>query len=149
VIDGLPLGDDWPVSGVRAATRQGRVRLILRIIGWSAALLVLAMLAGLGDLAFNQRRLFYTLLGRDTLIAACTPALTAKLRAAGFEPTEVALGAEPDITVSTATGRSLQDSFTFQDGAAAARVDGVVACLVKDGAVSVDFRTSASPVRAT
>ena len=125
------------------------MRLALKILAVSTALLVLVMLLVLGDLVLNRRRVFYAMLGRDRLVEACMPALVAKLKASGFEPADVALGETPDITISTATGRSFQDTFTFQDGAAQARVDGVLACLVKDGMTTVEFKTSVSPVRAT
>ncbi len=125
------------------------MRLVLKILAAATALLVLIMLLVIGDLVFNQRRMFYALLGRDALVAACAPPLADKLKRAGFEPTDVEFGDTPDITISTATGKTFADTFTFQDGAAGVRVDGILACVIRGDAVSVDFKTKATPLRAT
>lgn len=125
------------------------MRLTFRITVYATALLVLAMLAVIGDLVLNKRRLFYAMLGRDGVVAACMPVLTGKLRDAGFEPAELELGDTPDITISTAAGKTLQDTFTFADGASATRVDGIVACALKGTQVTLEFRTLTTPTRAT
>jgi len=125
------------------------VRLVVRILAGTGAVGVVVVLLGLGDFFFNGRQIFYALLGRDKIVQACSPMLVAKLKSAGFEPAEVMLGDEPQIAVSGFTGTSLQDSFTFRDGAAGSRVDGILACIVKGNAVTVDFRTSTTPERAS
>ena len=124
------------------------MRLVLRIMIYATAAMVLAMVAFIGDLALNQRRLFYTMLGRDGLVAACRPSLAARLRDAGFEPADIDFGATPDITISTAAGKTLRDTFTFADGASQTRVDGILACSIKGETVAVEVQTSTTPTRA-
>ena len=102
-----------------------------------------------GDLALNKRRLFYAVLGRDAIVTACVPALLEKLRNAGFEPRDLLLGEAPDIGFSTFTGKTLNDRFTFRDGAAETRVDGIAVCSIKQDAVRVEFRTASTPIRST
>lgn len=125
------------------------MRLTFRLLVYATALLVLTMVAFIGDLVLNKRRLFYAMLGRDGMVAACTPLLTGKLREAGFEPAEIELGETPDITISMAAGKTFKDTFTFADGASASRIDGIVACAKKGADVTLDFRTRTTPVRAT
>ena len=125
------------------------MRLIFRLLGGAALAAGLLAAAALADLAFNERRLAYAVLGRDGLVAACRPPLIAKLVADGFQPDDVEFGPSPDIAVSTATGRTLTDSFTFADGALHARVDGLVACGVQGSSVIVEVRTRSTPLRAT
>ena len=123
------------------------MRFVLKALVAATLLLVLVIAGVIGDLVFNQRRVFYALLGRDGLVDACAPALLDKLRDAGFEPAELELGPEPDITITTATGKNLQDTFTFRDGAAQTRVDGLLVCAVRNGAVTTGFRTRSTPSR--
>ena len=125
------------------------MRLFLKMLAAMVAILVVAGLAVVGDVALDGGRLISALLGRDRLIAACSPALVDKLKGAGFQPGEVMFGDSPDIAVSTLTGRSFRDTFTFTDGAAETRVDGIMACILSGTAVTVEFRTSRTPVRAT
>ena len=125
------------------------MRLVLRVLVAATTALVLIMVVVIGDLALNKRRMFYALLGRDAIERACTPVLLAKLKESGFEPDELTLGDTPDVTVSTLTGKTFKDTFTFADGPAGGRVDGIMACSVLGARASVEFRTSASPVRAT
>ena len=120
------------------------------LIVFAAVLAVPVLLAAAFgyDTFFNGRRMTYALLGRDGVVAACTPALTARLREAGFQPYDLEFGSTPDLAVATGVGKRLKGPFTFQDGAIGVRVDGIVACVVDGPRVTVDFRTSAAPVRA-
>ena len=125
------------------------MRRLLLILAGAASAAVFGAVVLVCDLVFDDGRIADALLGRDGLEKACTPLLSDKLRDAGFEPREIDLGARPDIAVASGAGRTFKDTFTFQDGAAGSRVDGVVACVVDGDAVTVDFRTTAPPVRAT
>ncbi len=125
------------------------MRLALRLVLYATLAVVLAMVVVIGDLIFDKRRLMYAALGRDALVAACQPELVRQLAVDGFQPSDIALGDTPDITFSTLTGKTLTDTFTFGDGALQSRVDGVVVCGVKAGAVSVTVRTRSAPMRAT
>lgn len=125
------------------------MRSVLILLGAAVAAPILAVLLLIGDGVFNGQRLFYALLGRDRAEQACTPALVDKLRTAGFEPSDLTIDSRPDVSVSSATGTSLSAAFTFQDGAAGTRVDGLLACVVHGTAVTVDFRTRTAPTRST
>lgn len=125
------------------------MRLILRLLGGAVLLAVLLAAVALADLVFNERRLTYVALGRDQLVAACRPPLIARLVEAGFQPDDVVFGPAPDIAVSTTTGRTLTDSFTFADGSLRSRVDGLLACGVRGTTVTVEVRTRSTPLRAT
>lgn len=122
---------------------------LLLILAGAALAAVLGAIGVVSDLVFDDGRIAYALLGRDGLEKACTPSLSDKLRDAGYEPRDIDLGARPDIAVASGAGRTFKDTFTFQDGAAGSRVDGVVACVVNGDGVTVDFRTAAPPVRST
>ncbi len=124
------------------------MRSLLLIGAGGVAVLLLGALLVAGDLAFDGGRLVGAVTGRDRLLAACAPVLEAKLREAGYEPREIDLGAAPTVALAAGAGRTLEGRFTFEDGAAGARVDGMVACVV-GRAVTVEFRTSGPPVRAT
>ncbi len=125
------------------------MRFLLRLFAAAmlAAVLVVAVIAG--DFFFNNHRLLYAVMGRDTLVAACRPVLETKLKAAGFEPQDLAFGGDVALSFSTVTGRALTGSFTFEDGASQTRVDGIVACSVVGQTVTVEMRTLTTPMRAT
>ncbi len=125
------------------------MRLAFRLLAYATLLLVLLMAGFIGDLVLNKRRFFYAMLGRDELVAACRPPLVEKLRSLGFEPADIELGGTPDITISTATGKTIRDTLTFTDGASQARVDGVVTCSRKAETVTVDVQTATTPTRAS
>ena len=125
------------------------MRPVLILLAAALAVPVLLALLLLGDGLLNGQRLFYGLLGRERAERACAAVLADKLRAAGFQPSDLVFGDRPDLSVSTATGTSLKSTFTFQDGAAGTRVDGILACVVHGPAVTVEFRTRTAPVRAT
>ena len=55
--------------------------------------------------------------------------------------------AEPTLGSPWGRERSFGGSFTFRDGIEGARVDGVVACVVSAGRVTVDFRVAQNPHR--
>lgn len=125
------------------------MRWLFRIIGYGALAVALVVVGLLADMVLNRHRLIDRLLGRDSLVAACRPALLRELAAKGFEPVDVELGDDPDITISSATGRMLGDTFTFEDGASGGRVDGAFTCRVTKGGIKLDLRTSITPMRAT
>ena len=82
-------------------------------------------------------------------MAACRPVLETQLRAAGFEPGDLAFNDDLTITASTGVGRTLSGGFTFADGASATRVDGLLGCVVSGKTVTVDMKTRTTPLRAT
>lgn len=124
------------------------MRLLLRLV--AGAVLIGALLVGLlgADLLLNRGRGLGVLMGRDRLIEACRPPLIAKLKAAGFEPDDILFDEGQTVTV-TPTRRTLAGPFTFADGVSQARVDGLIACVVEDRAVTVEVRTRSTPLRAT
>lgn len=125
------------------------MRLLLRLL--VVAVLAVVVLAGVAlyDLVFRGGQLVYGALGRDALVASCRPALLARLAESGFQPADLDFDERPTVTASTLTGRTLSGRFTFQDGVGGARVDGVAACVVKDGTVTIEVRTGTTPVRST
>ncbi len=122
--------------------------LVLKLIA-SIALLPLVLAAGaLADFTLNEGRVLYALMGRDKLVEACLPELKKGLADRGFAPADLELDPRPSISIALGRPKTFGADFTFQDGAAAMRVDGVLACVVGKNDVHVDFRTSARPVRA-
>ena len=116
-----------------------------------AGMLLAAALGGvvlLADLRFDGGRLVRAAMGSADLADACRGPLVRRLAERGFQPDDVEFGPEPTLGSPWAGDRSFGDSFTFRDGAAGSRVDGVVACVVSGTAVTVDFRVSQNPRRA-
>ena len=92
--------------------------------------------------------LIYRALGGEGLARACTPPLVAALRDRGFEPADVEFGPDPKLSSPFARPRSFGASFTFRDGAAQVRVDGVMACAVSGEEATVEVRVGTVPRRA-
>lgn len=115
----------------------------------AGALLAVALggVALLVDLRFDGGRVLQAALGGDALAEACRGPLERRLADRGFEPADVVFGPEPTLGSPWDRRRTFGDSFTFRDGAAAVRVDGVVACVVSGPDVSVEFRVSSAPHR--
>lgn len=109
--------------------------------------LLAATVAGAMDYRFNDARLLYAALGRDGLVAACLPELERQLQRRGFSPLDVEVEPRPRVSLAFGASRSLAADFTFQDGAAATRVDGRMECEVRRDGPHVDLRTSDRPVR--
>ena len=109
--------------------------------------LVLAA-AGLADFALNDGRILYGLIGRNAIVEACLPELKRGLAERGFAPADLELDPHPDIAVAFGAPKTLGAGFTFQDGPAQTRIDGVMACAVGSANVHIQFRTNARPVRA-
>lgn len=124
------------------------MRWLLRLLFLGVVLTVLAGAVALWDVTANGARLFYGLMGRDRIEAACLPVLAAQLRQDGFEPSDITFGERPSIASATGSGTRLDNDFTFLDGAAQARVDGAMACAVEGETVTVRARTRSTPVRA-
>ncbi|WP_131114324.1 hypothetical protein [Lichenihabitans psoromatis] len=125
------------------------MRLMFKTLIGLVALAALVVLALVWDLAFNQQHVLKAVLGRDRVVQACSPALVTKLKAAGFDPVDLTFDDRPDLAFSSLFAQNLQGRFTFLDGTAGGRVDGVVACIATQDMVRVDFRTTVRPVRAT
>ena len=143
-VDGAPF---W-----RAATERDRGQATMRVIARTVAVLLLVPLAlagaGLADLTLNDGRILYRLVGRNAIAEACLPELKRGLAERGFAPADLELDPHPDIAVAFGAPKTLGAGFTFQDGPAETRVDGIMACVVGATNVHVEFRTNARPVRA-
>ncbi len=128
------------------------VRSAARTIGLVSAGALMAVALGgivlLFDLRFTGGRLVHAALGGDALAEICRPPLEQRLSERGFQPADLEFGPEPTLGSPWAHERKFGDSFSFRDGAAATRVDGVVACVVSGPDVTVDFRVAANPHRA-
>ena len=124
----------------------GRAGIILKGLGLVLAGALAAL--ALGGLRPDGWRLLHAGLGSDALAEACRAPLARRLAERGFEPEEVEFGPEPTTGPPWGRERSFGASFTFRDGAAALRVDGVMACVVSGESVTVEFRVSSSPRRA-
>ena len=117
----------------------------LSLVGLGAVLA-----AGLAAVAlwFGDDHLLYRALGGEGLARACTPPLVAALRDRGFEPAEVEFGPDPKVSSPFAHPRSFGASFTFRDGVAQVRVDGVMACAISGEEATVEVRVGTVPRRA-
>ncbi len=138
----IPSPKPAPRRRLRAAGKS------LALVG-AGALLAVAVGSALvlADLRFDGGRFVRAAMGSDALAEACRVPLVGRLAERGFEPDEVEFGPEPTIGSPWGGGRSFGDSFTFRDGAGQARVDGVVACVVSGGGVTVEFRVGSAPRR--
>ena len=113
----------------------------------ACGLLALMVSAGAGaDYALNDGRILYRLMGRDALAEACLPELKKGLADSGFAPSDLEFSARPSIALGRM--RTFGSQFTFQDGAAETRIDGIAACAVTASGVYVTFKTNARPLRA-
>lgn len=135
-----------------AGAAPGRARSLLRgLMLVLAGMLLAAALGGvalLADLRFDGGRMVRAAMGSGDLADACRPPLVRRLAERGFQPDDVEFGPEPTLGSPWARERSFGDSFTFRDGAAGTRVDGVVACVVSATGVTVEFRVAQNPRRA-
>lgn len=124
---------------------------VFRIL--SAAALV-ALLAGAGfvaDNVWNEGRLFYAAVGRDTLVGLCVPPAQQVLERRGFTPMDLTVGQRPSIAFASGThGRSrvLSAPFTFSDGPDGREIDGHLVCAVHGQSVEVTVDVDATPLRA-
>ena len=129
-----------------------RRRPVLRSLGPVAAGALLAVALGgtllLADVRIAGGRLVRAAMGGGDLADACRAPLAQRLAETGFEPAEIEFGPEPTLGPSFARERTFGDSFTFRDGAAQTRVDGVVACAVSAAGTHVTFRVASPPRRA-
>ncbi len=125
-----------------------RARSVLKASVLTAAGGVLVGGVALGDLWFDDGRALYAAFGRDALARTCTAPLIRRLAEQGFEPADVEFGPRPRVRLAWGRERSFGASFTFMDGAAQERVDGVVACEVSGGTITIDVRVGAVPHRA-
>ncbi len=132
-----------------AARRRGRPGRSLALVA-AGALLTLALggILLLADLRFDGGRVIHAALGTQALAEACRAPLERRLVERGFQPDDVVLGPEPTLGSPWDRERRFGDSFTFRDGAAAERVDGVMACVVTRDGVTVEIRVAANPHRA-
>ena len=124
---------------------------VLRVLGAIVAAGAVAVAVLAADVVWNDGRLFYLAMGRDTLVDACTPPTREVLLGRGFSPMDLTIGARPSIAfASGALGRSrvLSAPFTFSDGADGPRVDGQLVCAVHGAAVQVTVEVDATPLRA-
>ncbi|WP_237477916.1 hypothetical protein [Lichenibacterium dinghuense] len=130
----------------------GRARSLLRGLALVVAGMLLAATLGgvalLADIRFDGGRVIRAAMGGGDLADACRPPLVRRLAERGFQPDDVEFGPDPTLGSPWARERSFGASFTFRDGAAGTRVDGVVACVVSAAGVSVDFRVAQNPRRA-
>lgn len=137
------------VTGGGAAP-AGR-RSTARSLGLVAAGALLAVALGgivlLVDLRFAGGRIVNAAMGGGDLADACRRPLERRLAEKGFEPADLEFGPEPVLGSPWARERTFGDSFTFRDGAAAVRVDGVVACVVSASGTTADFRVASAPRR--
>lgn len=120
----------------------------LRALGLVGLGAVLAAGLAAAALWFGGEHLLYRALGGEGLARACTPPLVATLKDRGFEPADIEFGADPKVSSPFARPRSFGASFTFRDGAAQVRIDGVMACAVSGEEATVEVRVGAVPRRA-
>ena len=99
------------------------------------------------ELRLDGGRLIRAALGDGELIDLCRPPLVRHLVDSGFEPNDITFGPAPVLGSPWAKDRSFGDGFTFTDGAAGTRVDGVMACVVSGRGVTVDVRVGSAPHR--
>ena len=144
----------------RASARAGRAgggavtpvrRSAVRSLGLVAAGALLAVALGgtvlLVDFKFAGGRIVSAAMGGGDLADACREPLAKNLAEKGFEPADIEFGPEPVLGSPWARARTFGDSFTFRDGAAAVRVDGVVACVVSASGATAAFRVASAPHR--
>ena len=117
----------------------------LGLVGLGA---VLSGVLAAGALWLGGEHLLYRALGGEGMARACTPPLVAALRDRGFEPADVEFGPDPKLNSPFAHPRSFGASFTFRDGAAEVRVDGIMACAISGDEATVEVRVGAVPRRA-
>ena len=126
--------------------------IVLKLIGVAVLCAAAVLAVAVYDLGWNGGALSYRLLGRDTLIASCTPPLRADLVGRGFSPVDLEFGDAPSISsVAGLLGQSrrFSGSFTFFDGNGGPRIDGQLLCTVRGSAVNVELDLDQLPRRVT
>ena len=134
-------------DGTTASGSRGLLRSLALVAAGALLAVALGGVALLVDLRFDGGRVLQAALGSDALAEACRAPLERRLADQGFQPADLVFGPEPTLGSAWDRRRSFGDSFTFRDGAAAVRVDGVVACVVSGAEVTVEFRVSSAPHR--
>ncbi len=117
-----------------------------------AAFLLFALVlaaAGLADVALNDGRILYGLIGRNAIVEACLPELKRGLAERGFAPADLELDPHPDIAVAFGAPKTLGAGFHVPGRAGAdpnRRNHGLRGRYAAN--VHIEFRTNARPVRA-
>jgi len=115
---------------------------VLKTLGAGVLFVLLAIGAAVADIALNNGRILFGLMGREELTAACQPLLVRAVAAKGIDPDTLVLGDVLRMNISTDEGELIERQISAAHEAS--RYAGSFTCRRLDGKVSLTW--SMSPV---
>src|SRR5215204_3596443 len=108
---------------------------VLKTLGAVVLFVLLAMGATVADIALNNGRILFGMMGREELTAACQPLLVRAVAAKGIDPDTLVLGDVLRMNISTDEGELIERQISAAHEAS--RYAGSFTCRRIDGKVSL------------
>ena len=113
---------------------------VLKTLGAGALFVLLTISAAVADIALNNGRILFGLMGREELTAACQPMLARAVAEKGVDPETLVLGDVLSMNVSTREGKLMERQISAAHEGS--RYAGSFTCRRLDGKVSLTWRMS-------
>jgi hypothetical protein len=120
---------------------------VLKTLGAGVLFVLLAIGAAVADLALNNGRIFFGMMGQEELTAACQPMLARAVAEKGVDPETLVLGDVLRMKVSTDEGAVMERQISAAHEGS--RYAGSFTCRRLDGKVSLTWRMSPVDTSAT
>ena len=113
---------------------------VLKTLGAGVLFVLLAIGAAVADIAVNNGRIFFGMMGQEELTAACQPMLARAVAEKGVDPDTLVLGDVLSMNVSTREGKLMERQISAAHEGS--RYAGSFTCRRLDGKVSLTWRMS-------
>jgi hypothetical protein len=113
---------------------------VLKTLGAGVLFVLLAIGAAVADLALNNGRIFFGMMGQEELTAACQPMLARAVAEKGVYPETLVLGDVLRMKVSTDEGAVMERQISAAHEGS--RYAGSFTCRRLDGKVSLTWKMS-------
>src|SRR3954468_4769835 len=113
---------------------------VLKTLGAGVLFVLLAIGAAVADIAVNNGRIFFGMMGQEKLTAACKPMLARAVAEKGVDPDTLVLGAVVRMNISTDKGELIERQISAaREGS---RYAGSFICTRLDGKISLTWGMS-------
>jgi len=113
---------------------------VLKTLGAGVLFVLLAIGAAVADIALNNGRILFGMMGREQLTAVCQPMLARAVAEKGVDPDTLVLGDVLSMNVSTREGKLMERQISAAHEGS--RYAGSFTCRRLDGKVSLTWRMS-------